>query len=283
MTQPIGFMQGRLSPLVDGRIQAFPWSCWRDEFVSAAKLGFAGIEWTIDEERLAENPLVTPEGQREIRLLVERSGVEVWSVTGDCFMQAPFWKAGGAERRRRLEEVRLVCNGCAAVGGRWVVIPLVDNGSIRNSEEGLALQAGLQEIVALLRASGVGVAFESDFPPERLAAFIAVFPEDCFGINLDIGNSASLGYLPEREIPLLGKAIVNVHVKDRLFGGTTVPLGTGAADLAATFALLRDGSYPGRYVLQTARADDGDHAGALRRYGDLVLDLLAREPTRSSS
>ena len=28
----IGFMQGRLSELVDGRIQAFPWDSWQTEF-----------------------------------------------------------------------------------------------------------------------------------------------------------------------------------------------------------------------------------------------------------
>ncbi len=275
---PIGFMQGRLSPPVDGKIQAFPWSCWREEFAIGAKLGFAGLEWTIDEVRFAENPLVTPQGQHAIRLLVEGCGLEVWSVTGDCFMQAPFWKTDGAERRRRLDDVRLVCNGCAAVGGRWVVIPLVDNGSIRSDDERRVLLHGLTELAGLLRAGGVGIAFESDFPPERLAELIAEFPNDCFGINLDIGNSASLGYRPEHEIPLLRRSIVNVHVKDRRLRGTTVPLGTGAADLPRTFALLRDGGYRGRYVLQTARAEDGDHAGALCRYRDMVLQLLAQTP-----
>ena len=36
----IGFMQGRLSPLVNGKIQAFPWDYWRDEFSLANKYNF---------------------------------------------------------------------------------------------------------------------------------------------------------------------------------------------------------------------------------------------------
>jgi hexulose-6-phosphate isomerase len=231
---------------------------------------------------LAENPLVTREGQREIARLVASTAVAVWSVTGDCFMQAPFWKAAGSERRRRLEEVRLVCDACSEVGGRWVVIPLVDNGSVRSADERSSLHEGLAEIATILRTGGVGIAFESDLPPERLPEFIAGYPAECFGINLDIGNSASLGYRPEHEIPALGTSIVNVHVKDRKLGGTTVPLGTGAADLPRSFALLREGGYRGRYVLQTARAADGDHAGALRRYRDMVLELLSREPSATA-
>ena len=36
----IGFMQGRLSPLVDGKIQAFPWDCWSEEFSVANENDF---------------------------------------------------------------------------------------------------------------------------------------------------------------------------------------------------------------------------------------------------
>ena len=52
--QRIGFMQGRLSALVDGKIQAFPWDAWREEFPRARDLGLTRMEWTIDQERLRE-------------------------------------------------------------------------------------------------------------------------------------------------------------------------------------------------------------------------------------
>ena len=59
----IGFMQGRLSAMVDGKIQAFPWNEWREEFPRASALGLTRIEWTIDQDRLRENPLNTAAGQ----------------------------------------------------------------------------------------------------------------------------------------------------------------------------------------------------------------------------
>ena len=52
-------MQGRLSALVDGKIQAFPWDEWREEFPRANALGLTRMEWTIDQERLRDNPLTT--------------------------------------------------------------------------------------------------------------------------------------------------------------------------------------------------------------------------------
>ncbi|MDR6533331.1 hexulose-6-phosphate isomerase [Caulobacter rhizosphaerae] len=269
----IGFMQGRLSPQIDGKIQAFPWPYWRDEFPLARDLGFARLEWTLDHDDLAANPLMTAEGQAEIIALSTAHGVSVSSITGDCFMQAPFWKAAGAARTALVEEMARVIRAGAAVGASIVVVPLVDNGSVATPAEEAALAEGLAQLTPLLRELGVRIAFECDYPPARLAQFIAGFPADAFGINFDIGNSASLGWAPAEEIPLLAPRLINVHVKDRVLGGTTVALGEGDADLPAVFRLLDEVGYDGFLILQTARAADGDHLGAARTYRDLVLSL----------
>jgi len=84
----LGFMQGRLSPLVDGKIQAFPWNSWQSEFPAAQNLGLGLIEWTLDQDRLYQNPLMTPQGQLDIRRLCEAHHLVIPSLTGDCFMQA---------------------------------------------------------------------------------------------------------------------------------------------------------------------------------------------------
>ena len=138
----IGFMQGRLSPQVDGKIQAFPWRQWREEFAIAQAAGFDLMEWTLDAERLHENPFMTPAGQAEIRTLEARHGVAIESLTGDFFMHAPFHKAAGAERERRLADLRAVCAACARLGVRTLVIPLVDAGRMESAaEEDVAARA----------------------------------------------------------------------------------------------------------------------------------------------
>ncbi|NMC49168.1 MAG: sugar phosphate isomerase/epimerase, partial [Desulfovibrio sp.] len=86
MRSRIGFIQGRLSPLVDGRIQAFPWDDWRAEYPLAASLGLGLMEWTLDADRLDENPIMTPAGRREIAALSRRHDLALPSLTGDFAM-----------------------------------------------------------------------------------------------------------------------------------------------------------------------------------------------------
>jgi len=260
--------------MVDGKIQAFPWGEWREEFPRAKALGLTRMEWTIDQDRLRDNPLTTAAGQAEIRDLSRQNALRISSLTGDCFMQAPFWKTGGDAHKALVADLDLVVASCSTLGAEFVVIPLVDNGKIETAEQEQALLAVLLERSASLARQGVKIVFESDLPPAALAQFIAKLPAEVFGINYDIGNSASLVYDSADEIAAYAPRILNVHVKDRLRGGTTVPLGTGAADLAKAIRLIEHSEYTGQYVLQTARAADGDHSGALAQYRDMTVRWL---------
>jgi L-ribulose-5-phosphate 3-epimerase len=266
----IGFMQGRLSPQVDGKIQAFPWDTWRDEFPAAEKIGIKLMEWTLDHDRLAENPLMTAQGQAEIRSLSRAHGVRVVSLTGDIFMQMPFWRVTGAERAQRLAEFEAVAEACAQIGIKFIVVPLVDNGAMTTRDEEAVVIMEFSKRAPWLKERGLAVVFECDYPAQKLADFIAKFPQGQFGVNYDIGNSAALGFDSAEEIAAYFPRILNVHIKDRLLGGTTVPLGTGNAKLGATIGDLVKRGYRGFYILQTARAADGDHAGALAEYRDMA-------------
>ena len=289
----IGFMQGRLSPMVDGKIQAFPWQHWESEFEAAREIGIPLVEWTLDQERLRENPLLTAEGRERIAALSRKTGVRVESVTGDCFMQAPFFKvpgagreapefkARGAGREALMDDLRAVIDATAAVGAKLIVFPLVDNGSLENAEQEKALRDGLAAVEPQLETRGVRIVFESDFAPQRLREFIAGYPAERFGVNYDIGNSAALGFDPDEEIAAYGDRIDHVHVKDRVLGGTTVPLGTGNAKFDRVFAALRRAGYRGDFILQTARATDGGHAEALRRYRDMTSRWWEASGTRT--
>ena len=276
MKHRIGFMQGRLSPMIDGRIQAFPWANWKDEFPFAEQIDIHLMEWTLDQDRLYENPLLTEAGQAEIRELCQRHGLSIPSLTGDCFMQAPLWKVQADERAALERDFREVAKGCAAVGISMIVVPLVDNGRLENTEQEDTLVAFLETQTEFLASHALKVVFESDFAPVELARFISRLDPALFGINYDIGNSAALGFKPADEIAAYGARIINVHVKDRVLGGTTVPLGTGNADFETVFAALAKVGFTGNCILQTARAADGDHAGVLSRYRGMTIDWLNR-------
>lgn len=240
----------------------------------AESLGLGLMEWTLDQERLYQNPLLTPHGQQEIEALCRVHGLAIPSLTGDCFMQAPFWKASGEDEVALKADFIAIAHACAKVGIKMIVAPLVDNGRLENEQQEETIIAFMRAQADLFRALGLRIIFESDFAPSELARFISRLPADTFGINYDIGNSAALGYAPAQEFAAYGPRIVNVHIKDRLLGGTTVPLGNGNADFHTVFRLLRETGYSGNMIMQTARAKDGDHAGALRRYMAQIDDWV---------
>lgn len=274
MENKIGFMQGRLCDQVDSKIQAFPWRDWESEFPAASAIDLHLMEWTLDQDRLFENPLMTTDGQERIRDLCRQHNVSIRSLTGDCFMQAPFWKIDGQARLDLQADFLAIGRACAAVGIRMMVVPLVDNGRLDTAEQENLLVEFLLKQQSFLADHNLQVIFESDFIPTELARFIGRLPVDQFGINYDIGNSAALGFNPAEEFAAYGARVVNVHVKDRTFGGTTVPLNTGSASFDVVFAVLSRQSYQGNFILQTARADDGNHVEVLRNYRDMTLEWM---------
>ena len=73
----IGFMQGRLSPMVGKKIQAFPFKNWKQEFKTAKLIGFKLMEWTIDQKKLYKNPLLTKEGRNKIKYLSKKYEIDI--------------------------------------------------------------------------------------------------------------------------------------------------------------------------------------------------------------
>lgn len=274
MTRQIGFMQGRLCERVDGKIQAFPWRDWESEFPAAAWINLHLMEWTLDQERLYENPLMTTEGQEKIRTLCQKHDLVISSLTGDCFMQAPFWKIDGQARTDLQSDFLAIGRACAAVGIRMIVVPLVDNGRLETAEQENVLIEFLLAQHSFFSEHNLQVIFECDFTPVELARFIVPLPAERFGINYDVGNSAALGFKPAEEFAAYGSRVLNVHIKDRVLGGTTVPLKTGSADFQAAFSALAKLNYQGNFILQTARAAEGNHSEVLSSYRDMTLQWM---------
>lgn len=232
------------------------------------------MEWTLDQERLYENPFMVKEGQQEIIVLSNKYKISISSLTGDCFMQAPFYKVKGKNRENLLQDLGNIIISCGKIGIEFIVFPLVDNGKLENAEQEKELKKGLTLFDSELRQYGIKIAFESDLSPDRLKDFISGFSSKNYGINYDIGNSAALGFDPEEELEAYSDRILNVHIKDRLLGGSTVPLGSGNADIPKVLKKLNAINYNGNYILQTARAVDENHTDVLCQYRDQVIKWM---------
>ena len=269
----IGFMQGRLSPLENGRIQSFPSANWKNEFEVANQNNFNLVEWTVDTPTLDKNPIASPNSVKEILENSLDQKIKIPSVTCDFFMENPPWKSNVEE----LEDVLIqIMMNMKFIFSKMLVIPLVDNSSITDTTSLDKLIKFFERIESYIEKNDIQICFESDFSPSKLAHFINEFPAKYFGINYDIGNSASLGFHPLEEINNYGNRILNVHVKDREFGGPTVPLGKGSVDFDLVFKSLIENQYKGNFILQTARSAEGEHLNTLLKYRSMVVNWIQK-------
>jgi len=255
LVNTIGIMQGRLLPPVGGRIQSFPVDTWREEFCLAHLAGLDCIEWVYDYETRAANPLETDSGIAEIRRQVRDSGVGIWSICADYYMTERLVERDGSPQESVVNHLNWLIGQVGSLGVRYMVLPFVDNSSLKSPEEIETLVEILHYAAMAAGKAGVELHLETDLEPTRLVSLLKRVAHHTVRANYDIGNSASLGYNPAQELTLLSPWLGSVHVKDRVLGGDTVPLGTGAADFPTCFRLIHAVGFRGPFILQTAREE----------------------------
>ena len=189
-------------------------------------------------------------------------------------MQKPFWKIDKKKRLKLQKDFLNIINRCGSLGIKFIVLPLVDKGKIVNKKQEMILTSFLKKINKVLSKNKIKILFETDFEPKRYLQFIRKFNKNFFGINYDIGNSASYNFNPNEEINLYGKYIDNVHVKDRIYNGSTVFFGEGDADFQTVFKKLKEINYKGNFILQGARSKNNRHVLTVKRYKNFVMKLL---------
>lgn len=253
----IGIMQGRLGPPEGGRFQAFPCEGWRQEFPRAAEACLDSIEWIYDAFGEAANAIGSEAGIAEIEELSTRHAVAVASVCADYFMDRPIPRANASDLHDIVSRLQWLVKRCARLRIERLVLPFVDASRMRDAADRERVIGVLQDLVPIADGAKVEIHLETDLGPEGFASFLGRVAHSTVKVNYDTGNSASLGYRPAEEFAAYGTRIGSVHVKDRVLGGGTVPLGSGSADFESVFRGLREVGYCGDYILQAARGEDG--------------------------
>ena len=253
-----GFMQGRLSPLYNKKIQNFTWKHWKIELGLCKKIGLDRIEWTLDYPNLLKNPLICdPKGTYKF---LKDKNIKMTSITCDFFMQKPFFLKNFINEKKIIEKIIYNFKKKKII----LAIPLVDKSSVKNiKQEKEVVSFFLFIYKKYLKKSNIIICFESDFKVKKLKKFILKFPKKNFGINNDTGNSASLGYNCKNELQNLKDRIYNVHIKDRKYGGNTIKLGYGDFNFKLFFKNIKNINYKGNFILQTARSKNGKHMSEL--------------------
>jgi len=253
----IGVIEGRLLPKYQGRYQAHPVGYWQDEFGVAKELGLDCIEFILDYNEAEQNPLLKEGGVDELQAIIDKSGIAVYTVCADYFMEAPLHSSDNtvADQSQKVM-LKLLENG-AKLGITDVVVPCVDQSTLDGKETADIFVERMKPMVVVADKYGINLSLETDLAPQPFAELLDHFDSNRVTVNYDIGNSAALGYDPVEELAAYGDRITDIHIKDRMRNGGPVVLGEGDADFEQFFQELERYNYKGPFIMQAYRDDEG--------------------------
>lgn len=265
-------MQGRLSPPLENKIQCFPKNSWQDEFKDAASCNFACMEWIFDQYE--KNPIMDDSKLTEIKSLSDKYGVKVNSVLADYFMEKKFFNETEDQVEKNLDVLRKLIKNCGKIGISILEIPFVDSSSISTSKNEEDVIRTLNKVSSLAKDNDVSITLETDMIPHRFRRFLENFDSSVFFANYDTGNSTALGYDVEEELSILSDKIKNIHIKDRLLHGKTVPLGAGDTNFDLFFSNLKKITFKGDLIVQGARENNLTPKQTCERYHNFVKQYV---------
>ena len=253
MNPEIGIMQGRLSKFDGYHIQSFPTKTRDIEFMLAKKVGLTCIEWVYRQESESKNPLATETGIHEIKKVINQSNVNIWAITADYYMSNRLISHSGIIQEEVLKHLFWLLNQAAIIGANHVMAPFVDDSKLTSENEINAMVTMLKTICPVLEATGIELHMETDLETDIWKSILMETDHPMIKICYDVGDRAYLGYDLCHELNTLGPWIGSVHIKDRMLGGVTVPLGQGNADFKTFFRDIYKTQFSGPFILQAAR------------------------------
>lgn len=276
--QGLYIMQGRLCPPQDGRFQSFPRQGWEQEIELARKVPLRGIEWIYDLYGQGVNPIETESGRADLLKRLTKFDVKVVSICADYFMDCPLLHVSQKDSVLDLSRLEWLISVSPQIGAKRIVLPFVDASRMSDSKDMASVLQILHMILPSAKAAEVELHLETDLGPEAFRSFLTEIEHPLVKVNYDAGNSSSLGYLPQDEFAAYGDRIGSFHIKDRVRGGKTVPLGEGDTDFPTLHAALIDIGYQGDFVLQVARGKPTEELQWLRAMSARACRWLRGEP-----
>lgn len=256
MMPEIGIMQGRLSPLQDGRFQFFPKN-WQAEFSLAKELGFDSIEWIYEENtwnvHWGFNPILSPELRDEIRKISSKNGVGINSICADYFVDNGLLSSDDSQ----VYVLKALVFAARSLRIKTIILPFLEASSIKNPKQKTRVVKNINAVLGVCRAFGVRLALETELDAKDLKRFIKQFHSSYVGVCYDLGNTASYGHNSPLDIGFLGDLIFEIHLKDRKIGSNqSVYLGEGDVDFDSCFKALKNIGFNGPIILQANRSED---------------------------
>ena len=181
--------------------------------------------------------------------------MKVDSVCADYFMSNLLFNESETKIKNNVTILIELIKKCYRAEITIIELPFVDSSSLGQKTDFQELIKNLDPAISIAQDHGIIVALETDLQPESFVDLLKKINHPNVRANYDVGNSTANGFDMHSELNILKNWIVNVHVKDRIKNGESVPLGTGDTDFKKFFDKLKNVGYTNDFIIQGARED----------------------------
>ena len=256
MRDRLGTMVGRLSPSVNGRMQAFPTHTWESEFEICSSLNLQYLEWIIDENTIDDNPLLQTDGVELITDLSKKNNVLIHSLLLHFFVETNIFYSYASNNAVTHQLLTRIFQRSSQLGIQIIEIPFLGASGLTSSMlETKEFGRFFDFLSKLARSNGISLSIESNLDISNTIYFTKLYDQSHIGITLDTGNITLLGIDLDEYVGSLGQKLFSVHIKDCGKNIPTMPLGDGIVDFRALFKHLHLIRYLGLITLEATKED----------------------------
>ena len=249
-----------LKKAVNLRMIKAPGASVIDQFKMARDAGFDGVEVNLPDEPLTTDLLV------EAR---NASGLEIAGVICTPHWSFPLSDPDASKRERTVKGLQFALRQSGEIGcKRVLLVPGVVTQTVNYQECWSRAIEGIKRCVEDAEKARCHIAVENVWNqfitnPVEALRFLEEINSPWVGWHFDIGNAVVYGW-PEHWPAILGKRIINVHIKEfsnakanaeGLRKGFNVELGEGEVNWAAVMKALETAGYEGYGVAEVPGGD----------------------------
>jgi sugar phosphate isomerase/epimerase len=216
----------------------------RQLFRQAKRLGFAGVEMTLQRSR-PERIESIDSARAETELAVPSLVLGEHSDLGGIADTDPVVSANAAD------DVRRAFDWAARLGSDALLIPFFGRAELRDAADIERAAVAFRTLCVGAAERGVTLLFEGTLPAEPIRRLAARVDSPAFGCYFDYANVVPRGMDTATELRALGDLVRRVHLKDVRVRVNDCAPGLGLVDFAASASALDEIGYEGWIVLET--------------------------------
>lgn len=223
-----------------------------DVFSDARRLGFSGIELTLERAKLRS---AGADGElARLRRASEQSSLNIHALILAEHNHGGIAATSAETASAAVRDVEAAIEWAAALGAEVVLVPFFLEADLRSDADFDRCADAFAALCPLAERRGVTLCYEGLYPAARIRGLAERVASPGFGCYFDLANPLRRGLDPATEIRALGELVRRVHVKDSLVSTGDVRPGIGRVPFTECAVAFAEIGYDGWLTLETPPA-----------------------------